>query len=114
MGVPVTIIDNQVVIGFDRAGLERALASQKPGLGIKVADSSSKGLRPGALVGEVYPGSPGEQAGLKPGDIIVEAEGQKIWGPADLSKTLSYQAKGKVMSLTVMRGDERMVVRTPL
>ncbi len=114
MGVPVTIIDNQVIIGFDRAGLERALASQKPSLGIRVADAASKGLRPGALVGEVYSGSAGEQASLKPGDIIVEAEGQKIWGPADLSKTLGYLAKGKVMTLTVMRGDERMVVRAPL
>lgn len=114
MGVPVTIVDDQVIIGFDRPGIERALASQKPSLGIKAADASSKGRRPGALVGEVHPGSPGEQAGLQPGDIIIEVDGQKIWSATDLGKTIAYQGRGKVIALTVLRGDERLVFRAPL
>ncbi|MDP2663516.1 MAG: PDZ domain-containing protein [Dehalococcoidia bacterium] len=114
MSVPVTLIDDQVIVGFDRAGLESALAHQKPSLGIKAADAAAKGSRPGALVGEVHRGSPGEQAGLRPGDIIIEAEGQKIWGASDLGKTIGFQGRGKTISLTVMRGEERLVLRAPL
>lgn len=114
MGVPVTIIDGQVIIGLDRARLEGALASQRPGLGVKAADASAKGRQPGALVGEVHPGSAGDRAGLRPGDIIIDAGGEKISGPEDLSKALSYLGAGKSLSLTVIRGDERLTLRATL
>lgn len=114
VGVPVTVVDGEVIIGFDRGKLERVLASQKPALGIRVASAAAKGLRAGALVGEVYGGSFGERAGLQRGDIIIEAEGQKIWGPADLEKTVSYLGKGKPITFIVMRGNERHELKAML
>lgn len=113
-GVPVTVVDGQVIVGFDRPGLERALASLKPSLGIKAADAAPKGLGAGVLVGEVHPGSAGEHAGLKPGDVIVEVEGQAVWGAADLAKAVGNRGRGNTVSLTVLRSGQRLTLKTTL
>ena len=75
MGVPVTVIDGQAVIGFDRARLQALLATAGRGapvrLGVAIGDASrqahSTGNIPifGAFIGRVAPGSIGERAGLK-------------------------------------------------
>lgn len=111
-GVPVILVDKEVIIGFDRAHLERALAAQKPSLGIKVADASTRGLSPGAYVGGVRPGYAGERAGLQASDIIVEVEGQAIGGADDLERALSRHGRGAVLSVGVLRGGQRLVLRT--
>lgn len=113
-GVPVILVDSEVIIGFDRARLERALAAQKPSLGIKVADASTRGLSPGAYVGGVRPGYAGERAGLQASDIIVEVEGQAIGGADDLERALSRHGRGAVLSVVVLRGGQRMVLRVSL
>jgi len=71
MGVPVIVVDSQVVIGFDRARLQQLLARggghKQVHFGLKVADASRVaqkfGVVPvfGALVGAVAPSSPGEK-----------------------------------------------------
>ena len=79
-GVPVTLIDNEVIVGFDRPRLERALARPAAAtpvrLGASVADAEKitreKGGGPtvGAYVGSVKPGSVASRAGLRPGGTI--------------------------------------------
>ena len=111
-GVPVILVDREVIIGFDRARLERALAAQKPSLGIKVADASTRGLSPGAYVGGVRSGSAGERAGLQPGDIIIEIGQQAISSANDIETAVSLYSPGGSVSLTVLRGTQRLVLRT--
>lgn len=113
-GVPVILVDSEVIIGFDRARLERALAAQKPSLGAKVADASTRGLPPGAYVGGVHTGSAGGRAGLQPADIIIEVEGQAIRGADDLERAVSRHGRGSNISLMVLRGGQRLVLRTTL
>lgn len=110
-GVPVILVDKEVIIGFDRARLERALAAQKPSLGAKVADATTRGLSPGAYVGGVRSGSAGERAGLQPGDIIIEVEGQAVRGADDLERALSRHGRGAVLSVVVLRGGQRIMLR---
>jgi S1-C subfamily serine protease len=117
LGVPVTVIDGQVVVGFNRPHLEQLLASgggQRPHLGLKVADASKVAERTGgapvfgALVGAVAPGSLGERAGLRNGDIITELNLRPIRGADDLERTLAELTLGSRATIVYLRGQETL------
>jgi serine protease Do len=119
LGVPVTVIDGQVVVGFNRPHLEQLLASgggQRPHLGLKVADASkvapTAGGVPvsGALVGAVAPASPGERAGLRNGDIITELNLRPIRGVDDLERALAGLMPGSRATIVYLRGQETLKV----
>ena len=117
MAVPVITVDGQVVIGFDRPRLEMLLsqATQKrPSLGLSIADASRQALKAGALpvfgayVGRVAPSSVAERAGIRPHDIVVEANLRPIANAADLEKLLADLPPGSRLTLVVMRGDRKL------
>ena len=94
-GVPVTVIDDEVIVGFDRGRLEQVLAQRarpRPKLGAKVAGASAiarkRGisLPEGAYVGVVKPDSPAGRAGLREGDVIVDLDGRAVRGASDLQR----------------------------
>ena len=114
MGVPVITVDNEVVIGFNRAMLDKLLSKNgngfKVSLGLSVADASKlaqkTGLPPifGAFIGRVQPGSAGDKAGLKPGDIITEINMRPINNALDLEKTVASLSKGSKVTIVYTRG----------
>ena len=116
MGVPVITVDDEVVIGFDRARLEHLLANssdgQRPHFGLHIADASKVahkvGLVPvfGAFVGKVAPSSPGEKAGLRQGDIITEINFRSIRNADDLENALSGLTAGNRVTIIFLRGQE--------
>jgi S1-C subfamily serine protease len=112
MGVPVTIIDGQVVVGFDRGRLQALLSAGKVHFGLKVADAGRIARKQeavpvfGALVGEVTPGSLGEKAGLNPGDIITEISGRRISNAADVEKALAELKPGIIVAILFLRGSD--------
>ncbi|MFC2045188.1 PDZ domain-containing protein [Chloroflexota bacterium] len=112
MGVPVTLVDGQAIIGFDRAGLEQILSQQRPSFGATVADASKitakmdSGITMGAYVGRVRSGSAAEQAGLLPDDIIIELNMQRITNADDLERALSRLNMGSRFSLVFLRGNK--------
>ena len=117
LGVPVTVIDGQVVVGFNRPHLEQILASrggQRPHLGLKVADASKVAQRTGgvpvfgALVGAVATGSLGERAGLRSGDIITELNLRPIRGAEDLERAIAELTPGSRATIVYLRGQETM------
>ena len=126
-GVPVTIIGDQVVVGFNRPRLEQILASMpaagngKPGrksLGARVADASRYALPggsavEGAYVGGVNLGSPAEIAGLRAGDVITAVENRPIRSVDELSTALK-SAKDGTIALTVARGPATREVKVNL
>lgn len=113
-GVPVTIIDGQVVIGFDREGLEQLLSQQKPSFGASIADASKitakmgAGITMGAYVGRVSAGSAAEETGLMPGDIIIELNMQHITNADDLARALAKLNEGSRFSLVFLRGNQEL------
>jgi|YNPNPStandDraft_1061719.scaffolds.fasta_scaffold01828_6 glutaredoxin 3 len=116
-GVPVTVIDGQVVIGFDRPRLDALLAgARRPRLGAAVADAAemaAKGrcaISRGAYVGQVRPGSPAEQAGLQAGDVIIALAGQAIGNRADLEKLMARLRPGAEVPLEYVRNNERHII----
>jgi len=118
MGVPVTVIDNETIIGFDRARLESVLAykqqMQRPSLGAAVADASKitsrqgSGITLGAYVGRVKSESTAEKLGLIQGDIIIEVNMQNIANAADLERILSKLGKGSRFSVVYLRGKKKL------
>jgi C-terminal processing protease CtpA/Prc len=57
----------------------------------------------GALITEVEEDMPAEKAGLKAGDVIVEADGEDIDDTGDLVEVISEKEEGEKVQLTVMR-----------
>ena len=116
MGVPVIVVDGQVIIGFDRARLEQLLGNsnngQHPGFGLKVADASRVSRKfgevpvSGAVIGAVAPSSLGEKAGLRAGDIITEINLSRVNNADDLENALVGLNIGNRVSLVFIRGGE--------
>lgn len=116
-GVPVIVVDGQVVVGFDRPRLESLLgaaASGRPSFGASVADAarilSKQGQIPvfGAYVGKVAPSSAAARLGLEPGDIIVEMNMRPITRAEDVSAALAAARPGSRLAVTWQRGDHRL------
>lgn len=120
MGVPVTVINGQTIIGFDRTRLEQALnfiqRSQRPSFGASVADANKitaqQGARivSGAYIGQVKPNSTAKRIGLLPGDIITEINMQPVTNADGLESALSKLNKGGRISIVFQRGDN--ILRT--
>ncbi len=116
MGVPVIVIDGQVVVGFDRPRLQELLAGGDGGkptrFGLKIADADKvaqkQGAIPvfGAVVGEVAPGSLGEKAGLSAGDIITQFNMWRVSNADDLQKALLGIKPGSIVTIMFLRGSE--------
>jgi len=64
----------------------------------------------GAVVSQVVPNSPAEQAGLKEGDVITELDGKAVTGAAQLRNDVGLMRVGKSVKLTVMRDGKKMIV----
>jgi S1-C subfamily serine protease len=113
MGVPVITVDGNVIVGFDQPKLERLLASGRQGavrLGTAVAPTSGGGL----LVGRVTAGSIAEKAGVQPGDIIINLEGDPVISPEQLAERFSAAAQsGRPVRLGVQRNGQTMELHTP-
>ena len=78
----------------------------KPRLGVTVTtlNASSYGIPNGAFVKEVETGSPAAEAGIQPGDIIVEVDGAIVSSSTDMVNKLSGgYAEGDTISIKVYR-----------
>ncbi len=65
----------------------------------------------GALVSDVFNGSPAEKAGIQRGDVIVEYAGKKIKNVSVLRNLVAQSTVGSEVDLTVLRNREKKVMR---
>ena len=82
-------------------------------LGVSIQDLSQEmaeyyGLeqKGGALIAEVFPGDPADQAGLKPKDIVIEIDGEKIESSHDLSLKIAGIPVGAKAKIKVLRNNK--------
>lgn len=68
----------------------------------------------GALVAQVVPDSPAQSAGLKPGDIIVEYEGQEVSLSSDLPHLVGRTKVGTEAKMVVVRSGDRKVIKVTI
>ena len=115
MGVPVTIIGGQVIVGFDRAKLEQAISKPpKLSFGASIADAGiitarqGTGIVLGAYIGKIKRGSTAEKAGLMAGDIVIEINLQNVDNAGDFENAVSRMVSGSRFSLVFLRGDSKL------
>jgi S1-C subfamily serine protease len=98
---------------FPREGETLTLKLKKGHLGVKVIDVS-EGLgeyfdtETGALVLEVVEDSGAEEAGIKPGDVIIEADGKPVEDSEGLTRLLQKHEKGDSVELVLVRKGKKM------
>lgn len=88
-------------------------SGRRIGVGVTVLTkqlSEHFGVASGVMINEVRPDSPAAKAGLKAGDIIVEADGKEVKTDADLIRAIGEKKEGDV-SLTIVRDRNRQTVR---
>jgi glutaredoxin 3 len=116
-GVPIIAADGQVVIGFDRPGLDRliqAVKANRPSLGLAVADASKIAMKQGqvpifgAYVGRVRPGSVGERMGIQEGDVITDINIRPIRTAADVEQAMAAVQPGHRVTVVFQRGGREM------
>jgi serine protease Do len=68
----------------------------------------------GAVIAEVQPGSPAEQAGLQAGDVVVGVANKAISNPSEAASAIrAARAGGNATALRVMRDGNTMFVAIP-
>jgi serine protease Do len=124
--VPLAVIRNgkdlalTVKVGEleDAGKVVRTMADAKGGLGIAVRPltpslAREMGLKTsqGVVVAEVAEGSPAASAGLRPGDVIVEANRDKVTSPEEFRKSVERgKSAGAPMLLLVNRDGQHLYV----
>ncbi|MGB9724065.1 MAG: S1C family serine protease [Chloroflexia bacterium] len=68
----------------------------------------------GARVERVLPDTPAEEAGLRPGDVIVAVNGERITPERSLADLLARYRPGDTVTLTVRRDNERLEIQVRL
>ncbi len=111
-GVPVVVIDGQVVVGFNRPKIDQLLAqmgARAPKLGAAIADAGRIAARQGlnlpngAYVGRVEEESPAARAGLLVGDVIVGMAGQEVRSDQDIDRIMTRLRSGQFSPMQVWR-----------
>ena len=68
----------------------------------------------GALITDVVKDSPAEDGGIREGDVIVEFDGNKISGPANLRNVVSLTAPNSVSSVKIIRDGSQKTIQVVL
>jgi S1-C subfamily serine protease len=99
----------------------------RPTIGVVLQDELQArrwGVKSGALIRNVVPGGPAEQAGLRSlrpiagnrllGDVIVSVDGKKVMNPDDFTSYLAKKKVGDSVQLVVNRNGEEIEFTVPL
>ncbi len=95
-----------VVDGLKRSGqIERNYWTglEVQNVDARIARYFGLGRVEGVIVAEIQAGSPGDRAGLRVGDIIVRANGEKIADDSSLNGIIQDSKPGDVVSLRIVR-----------
>ena len=89
------IADGKVTRGY--------LGAQVQDVTPEIADSLGLHGGKGALVAELTPGGPAEQAGVQPGDLVLKIDGAEVSSASDLTRRVALARAGDKVKLEVRR-----------
>ena len=114
--IPANLV--RLVVDSAQSGGDRV---RRPWLGARLvklnrdrADALGLDRVAGALVADVYPDSPAEEAGLRSGDVIVAVDDRRINDPRSLNFRLATAGIGATASLGVVRDGEQLTLNVAL
>jgi serine protease Do len=128
IGINTAIIANAQGLGFAiPINLAKWVANQilkygkviRGWLGVVVQDltppvAEALNLDHGVIVLKVLPGSPAEQAGLQPGDIILEVNGKPVKNATDLQFQIMKIKPGTEIPIVVLRGNKKLILKAKI
>ena len=89
----------------------------RPWVGIGLQDITSELMKffnlkekAGALISQVYAGSPAEKAGLKAGDVVIEIDGVKVTNSQDVVREVLKKQVGQKVNFVILREGKRIEV----
>jgi putative serine protease PepD len=86
----------------------------RPYLGVETTDPTDPNAPAGAEVKTVTPGGPAEAAGVDPGDVITELDGQAVRGSSDVSRIVNTKQPGDHLDIRVDRSGQDVTVDATL
>jgi serine protease Do len=105
------VIDQLVKYGETRRGW---LGVRLQTISDDIAESMSIDKSRGALVAEVTKDGPGEKAGIKAGDVILEFNGKKIGEMRELPRAVAETEVGKKVAVLVLRDGKEVPLTVEL
>jgi Do/DeqQ family serine protease len=113
--IPVTLVqkvmDDLKEFGKVQRGL---LGVQIISVDANVAERMSLKVNQGVLVTRVNRGSAAEAAGMQQGDVITAIDRHEVTAVSELQEWVARNRPGKEIEVTVLRGEESLIVRTKL
>lgn len=110
-----------IPVNMIRALLPRLLKDgrvQRAAIGVQVSDVTLDDVarfhlphRKGAFIAQVIPGSPAEEAKIKPGDVVIEFHGSTIDSPEDLRWEASLAPIGQNVSVVLLRDGKKLELK---
>ena len=88
----------------ERGGI---FSNREPAIGVTVVERGGMGVR----VTRVAPQSPAAQAGIKPGDTILEVNGNSVQSPQQLVSQVRETEPGQTAEFAVLRGGREVAVQ---
>jgi len=83
----------------DRQDRRQSFSNREPAIGVTVVERGGLGVR----VVRVQPQSPAAQAGIRPGDTILEVDGRSVQSPPQLVAVIQESEAGESAELSVIR-----------
>jgi serine protease Do len=96
----------KIVRGFLGVGIQEVTAD--------LAQSFELDQTKGALVTNVVPGSPADEAGIKRGDVVIEYQGKPVLDPRSLQHHVIRTKVGSEVSMVVMRDGHKQSLKTKI
>jgi len=81
---------------------------------INASKAKLYGIDHGVLINQVEPKSAAAAAGLKPGDIIVAVDGEKVDNAAELRNKIAFKGAGAIVTLKVYRNGKYITLKAKL
>ena len=89
------IADGKIDRGYLGASIQNLDADSAESLGLRSRD--------GALIADVTPGAPADQAGLQPSDVVVSVNGRRVDNASQLTRQVASARPGQTLTLGVIR-----------
>jgi S1-C subfamily serine protease len=90
--------------------LAKGTAPQHAYLGLSTAPAQNGG----AQVGETTAGGPAAKAGIQPGDVVTEVDGDTVNDPADVAQAIEDNKPGDRVEVKVSRGGSEQTIEVTL
>ncbi|MEK6812935.1 MAG: PDZ domain-containing protein, partial [Nanoarchaeota archaeon] len=110
--IPINLAKHIIPLLIEQKNISRGF------LGVRITDviqfNEEKGygkVMQGANVTAVFEGSPAEKAGIQPGDIILELNGEKVQSANQLKNQVGWIAAGTEVLITIERKEDEEIAR---